>query len=376
MVKKRGIDGNRPQRIGVTASARDNEMVVDDVQSSDLVCATVTAILRIVPASCWAFARVTPDGGTTHLLASEVIGSDLADLQVEFTRQRAKAKTGPRIAAALGPLGKFESGITLLFADARATFGILTLSRTAELGPFTSSEVSMLTFALWAASDQLSALRLHLPEDSAASRVPPDNNRSVPAQSTEAAFYVLDREMEIVLAWNPEDQRRIALTGLRTRIADHLPRVLEEAVRVLTAAWSMEPATQAAGIARPVPFLVIRTQPMAGPTGLFIGVRVDRCKPTNSLTAAASRFHLSPRELQVLALLLDGAHLDEIGNRLYITSSTVQDHIRSMVEKTESRNRTQLVARVLGWECLPQPPPMAADARPTASLSPLGLGAT
>jgi DNA-binding NarL/FixJ family response regulator len=54
--------------------------------------------------------------------------------------------------------------------------------------------------------------------------------------------------------------------------------------------------------------------------------------------------------LQVLALLLDGAKLEEIARRLYIASSTVQDHIKSMVDKTGSRNRTELIAHVLGWE--------------------------
>jgi DNA-binding CsgD family transcriptional regulator len=135
-----------------------------------------------------------------------------------------------------------------------------------------------------------------------------------------------------------------------------LPAILETAVRDLTAAWSVEPITHAAGVARPVPFLVVRTQPMTGLTGLFIGVRIDRFQPPNSLSSAAVRFHISPRELQVLALLLDGAHLDEIGTRLHITSSTVQDHIRSMVEKTESRNRSGLIACVLGWECTPETP--------------------
>jgi len=51
-------------------------------------------------------------------------------------------------------------------------------------------------------------------------------------------------------------------------------------------------------------------------------------------SAPAARYHISPRELQVLALLLDGAKLEEIGNQLSITSSTVQDHIKSMVDKT------------------------------------------
>ena len=94
---------------------------------------------------------------------------------------------------------------------------------------------------------------------------------------------------------------------------------------------------------------------MSGPAGLFIGVRVDRFRPPNSLTGVASRFHISPREVQVLALLLDGNHLDQIAEQLYITSSTVQDHIKSMLDKTESRNRSELIARILGWEYAPAP---------------------
>jgi DNA-binding NarL/FixJ family response regulator len=55
----------------------------------------------------------------------------------------------------------------------------------------------------------------------------------------------------------------------------------------------------------------------------------------------------------VLALLLDGKHVDQIAKQLYITSSTVQNHIKSMRDKTESRNRSELIARDLGWESMP-----------------------
>jgi len=223
--------------------------------------------------------------------------------------------------------------------------------RTLELGPFTSSEISMLTFALDAASDSFSALRL---QPAAREAIERRGRRESEAGSepAEGVFYVLDEDLQIVLAWTSEDQRRIALTGLHTRIAERLPVALEETVRELTAGWSGDSA-KASGIGHPVPFLVVRTQPMSGPTGLFIGVRIDRFQPPNSLTGAAERFHLSPREVQVLALLLDGEQLDEIGKRLHITSSTVQDHIKSMLDKTESRNRSELIGRVLGWESTP-----------------------
>jgi Bacterial regulatory proteins, luxR family len=113
---------------------------------------------------------------------------------------------------------------------------------------------------------------------------------------------------------------------MRTQIVERLPSVLEETVRELTAAWSTA-SVKHSGLARPVPFLVVRTRPLFGPAGLFTGVRIDRCQPPNSLTSAAAQFHISPREVQVLALLLDGNHLDQIAEQLSITSSTVHHFI-------------------------------------------------
>ena len=306
----------------------------------------LAGILGVAPASRWTFARVDPNGALLSLYGSDANGDQLAKLTDELKQQRRKAPTGPRIAATLQALEEFGSGLTLLFADARANFGILTLLRTVEMGPFRSSEIRMLTFALDAMSDRLSALRLQTsPERTAAQTDAP----APAAEPQEGAYYVLDADFQIVLAWTAEDQRRIAVTGLHTHIAERLPVVLEETVRQLTAAWSGT-IVKDPGVAHPVPFLVVRTQPLSGPAGLFIGVRIDRFQAPNSLTGAASRFHISPREVQVLALLLDGNHLDQIATQLSITSSTVQDHINSMLDKTGSRNRSELIARVLGWE--------------------------
>lgn len=312
----------------------------------------LAGILAVVPVSHWTFARVAPTGEITTLFGSKVQHKAMARAAEELRRQISKTPSGPRIAATLVPIDGFESGITLVFADERTHFGILTLLRTPDLGPFTSSEISMLTFALDALSDRLSALRLQPPPKTAPTAIDRIEADAVP-ESLEEAFYVLDGELQIVMAWSSQDQRRIAMTGLHTRIAERLPAVLEQTVRELTAAWSSEPVKQA-GVAHPVQFLIVRTQPMSGPAGQFIGVRIDRFVPPNSLTGPASKFHISPREVQVLVLLLDGNHLDQIAKRLFITSSTVQDHIKSMLDKTGSRNRSELIARVLGWELAPR----------------------
>jgi DNA-binding CsgD family transcriptional regulator len=313
----------------------------------------LSAIVAVVPASSWMFARVKPSGDLHTLVDvhGNGDGTELADLSDEIRRQRAKASVGPRISATLRPFAQSASGVTLVFADARTTFGILILLRTAELGPFTSSEISMLTFALEAVTEFLVDLR----QEALAHIADATERQEKPAVSPVplGAFYVLNRELQIVLAWSSEEQRLAALTGLHARVAERLPPVLEETVRQLTAAWRVDSFNEP-GVARPVSFLVMRTQPMSGPAGLFIGVRIDRFQPPNSLTDAAQRFHISPRELQVLARLFDGDHLEQIAAALSITSSTVQDHIKSMLDKTGSGNRSELIARVLGWESTPR----------------------
>jgi len=310
--------------------------------------AIVSAIVEVVPASSWKFARVSTGGELHAMFVSDASAEPLATLRDEFKRQRQKVAVGPRIAATLGQLGDFTSGVTLVFADARANFGILILLRTSDLGPFTATEIRVLTLALDSASERFSTLRLQLPLVSQCEK----NTTAFVSEPSDGVFCVLNLDLEIVLAWSSEELADATLAGLGVRIADRLPPILEKSVRTLTGDWSAG-AVNHCGIGYPVPFLVVRTRPMSGPAGLFIGVRIDRFQPPNSLLDASARFHISPREVQVLALLLDGKHLDQIAEKLHITSSTVQDHIKSMLDKTESNNRSELIARVLGWDSTP-----------------------
>ncbi len=338
----------RPQNPGELGAAH------GFLPESDPAFTIVSGILAVVPASRWTFARVEISGEIVSVSGTFAGEPGLAWLTDEYKSQRARVSAGARISATLGPLDGCASGITLLFADARTNYGILSLLRSESLGPFTSSEISMLTFALDAVSEHLAALRLQpAVKDRRLERGPDPLAPAAP----EGAFYVLDTDLAIILAWTAEEQRRVALTGLHTAIAERLPTVLEQSVRVLTANWASG-AENSPGMAHPVSFLVVRTQPMSGRTGLFIGVHVNRDQPPNSLTSAAARFHISPREVQVLALLLDGNHLDQIAKELYITSSTVQDHIKSMLDKTESGNRSELIARILGWQYMPGGTPL------------------
>lgn len=51
---------------------------------------------------------------------------------------------------------------------------------------------------------------------------------------------------------------------------------------------------------------------------------------------------LSPRELQVLAYLVDGDENKEIAQKLSISEQTVKNHVSMIMTKTGVRNRVQL----------------------------------
>jgi NarL family two-component system response regulator LiaR len=56
---------------------------------------------------------------------------------------------------------------------------------------------------------------------------------------------------------------------------------------------------------------------------------------------------LTERELEVLALMVEGLNNREIGERLVISSSTVKNHVSSILSKLGTTSRTQAVAHAV-----------------------------
>jgi DNA-binding CsgD family transcriptional regulator len=91
---------------------------------------------------------------------------------------------------------------------------------------------------------------------------------------------------------------------------------------------------------------VVHVARLAGAGELRYAVFVEQRGVRRPLMDAYDRFGLSPREVEVLALIIDGASNREIADALCIVESTVQDHVRSLCAKTGSRGRGALLARV------------------------------
>ncbi len=83
--------------------------------------------------------------------------------------------------------------------------------------------------------------------------------------------------------------------------------------------------------------------------GQYFACWLWRVNRNRILDVTKTRYGLTARELQLLALIIHGAPSAEIARKLCISSTTVEWHTKRLLVKTESQNRTQMTARVLGW---------------------------
>jgi DNA-binding CsgD family transcriptional regulator len=148
---------------------------------------------------------------------------------------------------------------------------------------------------------------------------------------------ILDAELRIVAA---DAGARELLGELEPREPSRLPRTLEAALRA-EGHGGDRPTTSICG-------LVVHSLPLDGHEG-WIALLVERVCTRENLEAASRRFGLSRREIDVLRLLLEGDSASEIAQRLRIGECTVGDYVKRLFAKTQVRNRSEMIAKVLGW---------------------------
>jgi DNA-binding CsgD family transcriptional regulator len=95
-------------------------------------------------------------------------------------------------------------------------------------------------------------------------------------------------------------------------------------------------------------FRAARVEPHRVRDDQDIAVSIEPCSPAERLDLFARTNALTPRETQLLDLLVAGADTKAIADGLFMSQHTVQDHLKSIFAKTGARTRRILVGRVAG----------------------------
>jgi DNA-binding CsgD family transcriptional regulator len=95
---------------------------------------------------------------------------------------------------------------------------------------------------------------------------------------------------------------------------------------------------------------LLRIVPLAGGKQLYYAVFVEEVNTRNAFAAALLAFAVTPREGEVLELLLGGYSTAQMAARLFIAEGTVGDHLKSLFRKSGTGKRSDLISRVYEHE--------------------------
>jgi len=85
-----------------------------------------------------------------------------------------------------------------------------------------------------------------------------------------------------------------------------------------------------------------------------VAVIIEEPSPAELAPVLMMAYGLTPQERSLTGLICRGLSTKEIADRLHITPNTVQDHLKSIFEKTGVGSRRELVATILQEQYLPR----------------------
>ena len=146
----------------------------------------------------------------------------------------------------------------------------------------------------------------------------------------------------------PAESKMVQAVAARARTlskgGDPLPLAARSRVQIRSGEW-----------------LLLYGTPLSGGTDGRTAVIVQPAPASEVAPLVALAYGLSPRECQIVRLCLEGRSTKQMAATLHVSAYTIQDHLKSIFEKTGVRSRNELVGQIFlehyipRWEDLGDP---------------------
>jgi DNA-binding CsgD family transcriptional regulator len=328
------------------------------------------SLRRVMPIDAAFFATVDPitllftsaiaddilNKAIPQFLANEFLGED-ANTFVTLAHRREHVESlqeatggaledSSRYRDILAPMALGDELRAALVVD-RTCWGVICLHRERSRFPYTESEV---TFLARLAPHIAEGLRASLVAGEVAAGTTPegpgvlllDDDLSLVAATPAAEYWLAEigaqnesKGTGLPRAVSAVAARLLALERGDDGAPDSMPRAR---LRTASGLWTVLHAARLGG----------RTQ------NGHVAVTIEKALPADIAPVVLMCYGLSARQTEVTRLVLGGRSTTEIAGDLHISFDTVQDHLKSVFDKTGVRSRRELVAAIFDQQYLPR----------------------
>jgi DNA-binding CsgD family transcriptional regulator len=234
----------------------------------------------------------------------------------------------------------FADELRAVLSGTTGTWGALTLLREARSPHFTPAEVRFVASLAGALADGLRRAALI--------------GDAVDGGDDDTGLLVLAADGTVEMA-NPAAGRWLDELGAGDRPGGHLPIAVRAAASRARAAAAYGanggdgPAARLARARIRTPagrWVVVRGSLLGDGPGSRVAILLEAARPPEVAPLIADAYGFTERERLVTELVARGFPTSEIATRLHLSAYTVQDHLKSIFEKSGAGSRGDLVARL------------------------------
>ena len=243
------------------------------------------------------------------------------------------------------------------FVSRGRCWGAVHIARKEDKRDFTADDATALARITGAIADGIrTTLRLD------AARVPSDH--------AAPGLVVLSTNNDVELITPPARELLAAMRNPSQAPEDETPPAALLALAVLTRCNSHDPERpEAIAVPTRTGWITLHASLPDGLARGKVAIVLERTPSPQSTSIRLEAYGVTPREREIAILLAQGLTNPEIATRLVLSPYTVQDHIKSLFEKTEVSSRQELVARVSSTNTSPSSPSEPRSHPPAASSS-------